>query len=525
MVKLGFYVDVCYIILQMLTKHGNKFFQRKHLDFLSQSDIARAPNSIGVLTHNARWEDDMLQSHSIVRALRKKYVVSLALATAPLLIAGSAWAAQPAPALRLINSLPIPVSALNPGTGTFSFDISFVDQSTGVYYLADRNNFAVDVVSAESIVTQIFPTNGHAPFAGFTPCAIQPAGANDCAGPNGVVAAFPWLFVTDAPSRVLTFDLRTNPPTTVSECTTKAGEPTRADELAYDPKDGLILAINNAASPPFGTLITVNPMTGVLSCGKNIPYTQANGIQFGDATNGAEQPVWDPGTGKFFNSIPQIGTNPTNGGVIRISTTGTIEATFLITFCSPAGLALGPNENLLAGCNTIWAENGSLWTGNADRNTDTAAPQLVILDAVKGVTLANVAGAGVGDEVWFNAGDNHYYAAASGSNLAPNAIFPARPPVGTATTAPVNVSQGAATLDAIDALSQTLEQRVPTFNVPADPAGSHPAGTAHSVAAYSGTNHVFVPIAANNAVPFCLTGCITIYGRDDPTADQTASSN
>jgi hypothetical protein len=96
---------------------------------------------------------------------------------------------------------------------------------------------------------RIFPNNGHAPFAGFTPCAIQPAGANDCAGPNGVVAAFPRLFVT-APSRVLTFDLRTNPPTTVSEVTTLAGEPTRTDELAYDPKDGLILAINNASTPP-----------------------------------------------------------------------------------------------------------------------------------------------------------------------------------------------------------------------------------------------------------------------------------
>jgi len=327
--------------------------------------------------------------------------------------------------------------------------------------------------------------------------------------------------VTDAPSRVLSFDLRTNPPTTVSECTTKAGEPTRADELAYDPKDGLILAINNAASPPFGTLVTVNPMTGVLTCGTNIPYNAANGV---DARNGAEQPVWDPGTGKFYNSIPQIGANPTVGGVIRISTTGTIEATYTLFFCSPAGLALGPNENLLVGCNTIWAENGSLWTNNADRNTDTAAPQLVILDAVTGKTLANVAGAGVGDEVWFNVGDNHYYAAASGSNLAPNALFPARPPVGTATTAPVNVSQGAATLDAIDALSQTLEQRVPTLNVPAND-GVHPAGTAHSVAAYSGTNHVFVPFAANNAVFNCLTGCVTIYGRDDPAADQTASSN
>src|SRR5262249_18994934 len=178
-----------------------------------------------------------------------------------------------------------------------------------------------------------------APFAGFTPCAIQPAGANDCAGPNGVVAAFPFLFVTDAPSRVLSFDLRSDPPQTVSECTTKAGEPTRADELAYDPRDGLILAINNAASPPFGTLITVDKATGVLTCGTNIILDAAHGV---DATDGAEQPAWDPGTGKFFLSIPEIGGDGStnlHGAVLRISTAGVVEAKYPVDSCGPAGLA------------------------------------------------------------------------------------------------------------------------------------------------------------------------------------------
>jgi hypothetical protein len=456
------------------------------------------------------------------KEMLRKYFWSMALAVAPLLVAGSAGAADSGkkvePALRLLSSVPIPVSALNPlagqpGAGTYSFDISFVDQSDGTYYLADRFNLAVDALFAESIAKQIFPNNGHANFAGFTPCAIQPAGANDCAGPNGVVAAFPWLFVTDAPSRVLSFDLRQNPPLTVSEVTTLAGEPTRADELAFDPRDGLILAINNASTPPFGTLVKVDPATGVLTVLTNIFFDLAHtGI---DATNGAEQPVWDPGTGKFYLSIPRIGANPTHGGVIRISTAGTVETTFPIEFCSPAGLALGPHQDLLVGCNTIWDELGGLWTGNADRDTNTAAPQLVILDAKTGKIEANVLGAGVGDEVWFNKGDNHYYAAASGSNLAPNALFPTR----TGTAAPPLTAQGAATLDVIDALSETLDQRVPTLNVPADPSGSHPAGTAHSVAAFSGNNHVYVPIAANNAVPNCLTGCITIYGRYDPDRD------
>jgi hypothetical protein len=461
----------------------------------------------------------MLQAHSALRALLKKSLVSSVLAALPVLVAGYAWADDSGkkvePAVRLLSSVPIPVNApSNTLGGTFSFDISFVDQSDGTYYLADRNNFAVDALFAESIVKQIVPNNGHAPFAGISPPAFSTA----TAGPNGVVAAFPWLFVTDAPSRVLSFDLRQNPALTVSEVTTMAGDPTRTDELAYDPKDGLILAINNASSPaPFGTLIKVDQATGVLSVVTNIIFDAAHGV---DAQNGAEQPVWDPGTQKFYLSIPQIGANPTHGGVIRISTTGKVETTFPIEFCSPAGLALGPKEDLLVGCNTIWEDtDGALWTGNADRRTHTAAPQLVILNAITGSIEANVLGAGVGDEVWFNKGDNHYYAASSGSNLAPNALFPARPPVGAATAAPVNVSQGAATLDVIDALSETLDQRVPTLNVPADPAGSHPAGTAHSVAADADTNHVFVPIGANNAVPNCLTGCITIYGRNDPDRD------
>jgi hypothetical protein len=445
----------------------------------------------------------------------RRYLSSMTLTTAALLVAGTALAADSGrkvePALRLLSSVPIPISPTNTGTGTFSFDISFVDQSDGTYYLADRNNQAVDALFGESIVKQIVPNNGHAPFAGISPPAFSTA----TAGPNGVVAAFPWLFVTDAPSRVLSFDLRQNPPLTVSEVTTLAGEPTRADELAYDPKDGLILAINNASTPPVATLISVD-QTGVLAVVKNIFLDAAHGV---DAQNGAEQPVWDPGTQRFFLSIPQLGPNPTQGAVIRISITGTVEATYLIDFCSPAGLALGPHEDLLVGCNTIWEDtDGALWTGNADRRTHTAAPQLVILNAKTGSIEANVLGAGVGDEVWFNKGDNHYYAASSGSNLAPNALFPARPPVGTATTAPVNVSQGAATLDIIDALSETLDQRVPTLNVPSNP-GVTPAGTAHSVAADADTNHVFVPIAANNAVPNCLTGCITIYGRYDPDRD------
>src|SRR3979490_1664056 len=104
-------------------------------------------------------------------------------------------------AVRLLKTVPIPGTKANTtGGNMYVFDISFVDQTTQTYYLADRSNAVVDVVDAKTnrLVTQIAATPA---FKGFT-------GSPATSGPNGVVAAFPWLFVTDANSRVATIDLR-----------------------------------------------------------------------------------------------------------------------------------------------------------------------------------------------------------------------------------------------------------------------------------------------------------------------------
>jgi hypothetical protein len=65
----------------------------------------------------------MLQAHSALRAFLKKYTLSSVLAAAALLVAGNVWAGNREPAVRLLNSVAIPVSAFNTGTGTFSYDI------------------------------------------------------------------------------------------------------------------------------------------------------------------------------------------------------------------------------------------------------------------------------------------------------------------------------------------------------------------------------------------------------------------
>jgi hypothetical protein len=101
-------------------------------------------------------------------------------------------------AVRLLKTIPVPVvSAVNTTGGLYSFDISFVDQSTQTYYLADRSNVAVDLADAKT-ATFIGQISVSPPFAGVVPTATcSTAGGSNCSGPNGVVAAFPWLFVTE----------------------------------------------------------------------------------------------------------------------------------------------------------------------------------------------------------------------------------------------------------------------------------------------------------------------------------------
>ena len=400
-------------------------------------------------------------------------------------------------AVRLFTTVPISGTAANTTGGKmYVFDISWVDQQSHTYYLADRSNAVVDIVDTKKNKLLFQLTGG---FKGFT-------GNNGTSGPNGVTTGGHCLFVTDAPSRVVSFDTSTFPPKQVSAVSTASGDLNRADELAYDSKDNVILAINNADTPPFGTFIDVNPRTCALiqptapppgvAAPDRLLLNAANGV---DAQNGAEQPQFDSDTGKFYLSIPQIGANVSSGGVVQINPlTHAIEKTFPISFCSPAGLTHGPNDDFLVGCNTVFDTAGGVWSAT---DANTAAPIQVILN-VKTGHVDTIGGVGVGDEVWFNSGDGNYYTASSTSPLRALDL-----------SGPAD-AQGAAILGVIDAEDKNLLQLVPTFNVPAvTGTGAHPASTAHSVAADASNNEIFVPLGANNVFPNCLTGCIAVFFR------------
>jgi hypothetical protein len=378
--------------------------------------------------------------------------------------------------------VPIPPSASNASGVMTGFDISWVDADTQLFYLADRSNAAIQVVDAKT------GTYIKAIKANFAGVKFNAAGAanNTISGPHGVATSGKWLFVTDAGGRVVSIDLTTDK--VVSDV--KTSGTLRADELAYDPDSGTLLVINNADTPPIATFIGVNKTTGALTVGAKIPLDAAHGV---NATNGAEQPVWDKRAGKFFLSIPEIdctgtcvpGTGPT-GAVARIDrATASVETIYKVSNCQPAGLTLGPRDDLLIGCGVAFDTAGKVWSATG---LTSAAPVSIILDAKDGSVDKTVAGVSGSDEVWYNRGDGNYYLAARNN-------------------------PGGPVMGVINARSMTLTQLVPTINVAGKP-NVFPAGTAHSLAANPHNNHIFVPLPANNIVPGCLTGCIAIYGAE-----------
>src|SRR5271166_7185600 len=195
---------------------------------------------------SAREEGMLARTGSLCIAAKRYWRSSvLAAAALTLLPLGSAaWgqAADPnAPALRLINTIPINGTAGNRATKMYSFDISWVDQVTGLFYLADRSNAAVDVIDTTGAFTgkpdSMYGQTGRNPA--FTPGFAGDTGNTATSGPNGVVSASPsssqaaCLFATDSPSRVVSFNTSVSFTAAVTALST--GGQARADELAYDP--------------------------------------------------------------------------------------------------------------------------------------------------------------------------------------------------------------------------------------------------------------------------------------------------
>ena len=240
-------------------------------------------------------------------------------------------------------------------------DISWADSNTARYYLADRGNATASPVVPPRIDVIDTETNQ------FLTSITLPAGAN---GVLSVPRAHEiWVGLSDSTVAVINTD------TNAITGSVSTGGTMRADEIAYDPVDQVILIANDRDSPPFVSFISRQGKSVL----KKVNY---DGSAAPQSTGGIEQPVWDGPAGKFFIAIPATKANP-KGEVDELDPLTFAVTRSFPTTCGPAGLVLVPNQRLMTSCGDV-------------------------IDVMSGKVVTTVMGVG-GDEIWYNTGDQRVY--------------------------------------------------------------------------------------------------------------------
>ena len=379
-----------------------------------------------------------------------------------------------------------------PGNPITSADIAWVDPEAERYYIADRSNFGVDIIDAESdaYVGRVAGMAGPLTSGGGTATTNGP-------GPNGaLVTPNGRLWAGDGNSTVQVADVNPHSAnylkilgsisTAIQACDNgPAHYCGRADEIGYDPMHHIILIANNAPLSAAAGHAAVDPYATFISAAP--PYAVLGHVAFAGA-GGLEQPLWDPEIRRFFLTVPgKTGVRPASVVVIN-PTTRMVEKTYnfdclaLTGAASVAttGIALGVSQHLLV----------------------SACGKPIIMNALTGAVINVIRAVGGGDEVWYNPGDRRFYVTG----------------VDSAATPPVQ------SLGVINARTSTWLQNVPDVR-------------GKNAAAFPETNQIFTVVqitAAIAAAPAtdnsaCVqfgatgTGCITVFahtGRSDDEGEK-----
>jgi DNA-binding beta-propeller fold protein YncE len=236
--------------------------------------------------------------------------------------------------------------------GTHVFDVSWIEQGTQRYFLADCGDSGIDVFNAR--------TNKYIGTArGFV--GIRTVnGKRDfgISGPDGVLVYDDVAWGGDGNSTVKEIDLKTMK----IVATVPTGGKHRADEMAYDPTDHILAAGNGDDDPPFLALISTTERKLVAK------------VRFPHATDGIEAPAYDPVSGVFYLSIPELGHNPKKNGVAAVTPKGKLVKILPVDSCDPKGIVFGPNQNFLFGCGA----NHQYYTAGSDMHPSA----LFVIDAL-----------------------------------------------------------------------------------------------------------------------------------------------
>ncbi len=316
---------------------------------------------------------------------------TLCIAAAVLIVAGSVHAAG----LKQIGKIELP------GEPSNQFSTAFVDEATDLYYLTDRSNKSVTIIDTKTdkFVSRI------PGFVGVTKTG------GDTFGPNSVVTVnnSSEAWIADGDSTVKVVDLKTNKITD----TISTGGKKRANELAYDPKDQVVLVANPNDEPPFLTLISAKPDHKILA---KLPMP--------DASDHLERIIYYAPSGTFFVDVPVLHHEPSKGGLAEIDATGKLVKMHVIEDCNPHSHVVITGSQLFIGC-AAGAKDTKL------------PPQMAVFDVQTDKVVAYIPGIGGAGTTAVNTKAGQYYVAA-------------------------NNNPGGPAFGVIDGKTNTLLQKIPT---------------------------------------------------------------
>ncbi|KAI9877039.1 MAG: hypothetical protein M1830_004958 [Pleopsidium flavum] len=320
---------------------------------------------------------------------------------------------------------------------------SSVDQSViynGTYYLSDRSNAGIHVVSTSNNTQTTLIT-------GFATNFVNKSLSPSTSGPNGLVVLPDRneVYAGDGDGTIKVVDLFTNKVT----ANISTGSKKRADEFAYDPSSGIVVCTNPNEATPYVTVISAANRTVM---GK---------VSFPNATE-LEQPAFNPDTKEFYLSVPSIPGNI--GGEIAVLNLNnlTISRTYPVPDCAPAGIVFGPKGKLFIGCSESQIEDYGFATS-------------YIMDVSSGNITSNITYISGVDQVAYSPFTKYFYASAY-QDLTN----------GSRTGAPAPVL-------AVVGSNGTLIQSITTDNV-----------TAHSVAVDSKSGVMVIPVKAKGILLYGL---------------------
>ncbi len=304
--------------------------------------------------------------------MNHKLKLSCATAIAAAIFQASAGAATPANlALKSIIDIP--------GAPLTNFDVGFVDPVHHRYYFSDRANKSVDGIDTAN-QKFLFHIPGFSGAAGDK--ALAKTVTSQTIGPNGVVVIPEknQLWAGNGASDVKVFNIATDPPRLIADV--KTGGKNRVDEVAYDPKDHLVVASNDTDTPPFLSFISTTSDHRIL--GK---------LPLPNATDGLEQPRYNTVTGMIYQSMPSYKNQKESGGFAVINpATRKVDHVILVKNCSPAGNAQGPGTAELMACQD--------------------PGQTVVVDVATGKIVKAFPQVGGSDEAWYDPATMSYYLSA-----------------------------------------------------------------------------------------------------------------